>query len=253
MTMKRLILPLLLVICLLAFSTLPAAAQEDQPGLRLSLRRDFGYGGFNNEIQGTFSVSASGPEDLQQVEFLIDGESMAVVTEAPFRYQFNTDWYGLGEHTLTAVGITRSGQSLESQPITAVFVSAEVGTQAALKIVGPLLLVILGVTAIAILPMFFIRSKRGFVLGNYGVAGGAVCPKCRLPYSRRVFSPNMLVGKLERCPHCGKLAIVPAAPPAALAEAEAHYRAQSQAESSVPEESEQDKLRRLLDSSRFED
>jgi hypothetical protein len=29
-----------------------------------------------------------------------------------------------------------------------------------------------------------------------------------MPFSRSVLAPNMLVGKLERCPHCRKWAIV---------------------------------------------
>jgi hypothetical protein len=34
----------------------------------------------------------------------------------------------------------------------------------------------------------------------------------------------LIIGKLERCPHCGRIAIVPRANHAMLAAAEAHYR-----------------------------
>ena len=50
-----------------------AFAQEQ---LTISLHRDFGYSGFGNDIQGLFSIRVSGPTDLAQVEFYIDGQSM---------------------------------------------------------------------------------------------------------------------------------------------------------------------------------
>ena len=51
---------------------------------------------------------------------------------------------------------------------------------------------------------FLRRNDAGsFVPGQDGVAGGAICPRCELPYSRKTFSPNLLIGRLERCPHCG--------------------------------------------------
>ena len=55
----------------LLFST-PALAQEKDPGISLKLNRDFGYGGFGGEIQGTFSLNASGPDELVEIQFFID-------------------------------------------------------------------------------------------------------------------------------------------------------------------------------------
>ncbi|MEK6221558.1 MAG: hypothetical protein N2D54_04870 [Chloroflexota bacterium] len=40
-------------------------------------------------------------------------------------------------------------------------------------------------------------NAKSFHLGIYSAAGGAVCPRCQLPYSRHLLSPNLLVGKLE--------------------------------------------------------
>jgi hypothetical protein len=61
----------------------------------------------------------------------------------------------------------------------------------------------------------------------------------------------MLFGKLERCPHCARWAIVPAASRAALQQAEARWRADSQ-QGELKPESEADRLRDRIDESRYE-
>ncbi len=62
----------------------------------------------------------------------------------------------------------------------------------------------------------------------------------------------MVVGKLVRCPHCGKWAILPAASRDALAAAEARYHA-SQDEGAEVVVDEEKSLKSALDDSRFED
>ena len=42
-------------------------AQEETETLTISLNRDFGYGGFDGRIQGRFTLTASGAEDLVPV------------------------------------------------------------------------------------------------------------------------------------------------------------------------------------------
>ena len=51
---------------------IPAQAQNNEDELLLSLSRDFGYSSGTGRIQGTFSMKASGPEDLERVVFYID-------------------------------------------------------------------------------------------------------------------------------------------------------------------------------------
>ena len=62
-----------------------------------------------------------------------------------------------------------------------------------------------------------------------------------------------MVGKLERCPHCGKWSIARRAMPAELAAAEERLMADNQAGQMAAGESEEEKLRRMLDDSRYED
>ena len=90
---------------------------------------------------------------------------------------------------------------------------------------------------------------------DYGVAGGAVCRSCGLPFPRSALDLNMLVGKLVRCPHCGKRAILPAASPAELAAAEERERQKygGAAGAVQPRQlSKEEQLRRRIEESRYE-
>jgi hypothetical protein len=119
-----------------------------------------------------------------------------------------------------------------------------------MKLIVPIL-VIVGLAALvgALAPALMSRGKE-FVPGKYGAAGGAVCPQCTFPYSRNLIAPNLLVGKLQRCPHCGKWAIVPAASQEALAAAEARWG--KEGTSTVEAPSDEERRRQMLDDSRYE-
>jgi len=233
----------------LAFATLgvpPASGQEDIE-LRLTVRRTFGYRG-GDEIQGRFELEAEGPAELIQVTFLIDGERMAQDPEPPFVHRFDTGGYSLGLHRLMATGRLASGRELRSAERSFEFVSAEASWAAVKRIVVPLLLAVLGLIGLGVVaPALLIRSRE-FHLGEYGPAGGAVCPKCRLPFSRSLWTPNLIRGKLERCPHCRKWSVVVRAGPKELDEAELRFRAAGQ----PGVEAGPDRVRRLIDESRFE-
>jgi len=246
--MKRFVLSLVLGTLLLT----PAAVQgQDGATLDLDLRRDFGYG-MGGDIQGRFTLTASGPDDLEQVDFLLDGVILSSVTADPFRHSFSTGDYALGVHHISAQGILSDGSRIESRELTVNFVSAEQGWQTVRKMLVPLLLLVAVMTVLGVgLPAFSGRKTAVFRLGQYGPAGGAICPRCRFPYSRHVLAMNLVLGKLERCPHCGKWAIVPAASRRDLDAAEERYRLDSE-EGRIETESGGDDLQRLIDESRFE-
>lgn len=93
----------------------PAEAQTEDFAIRL--RKDFGYSTGVN-IRGTFSIILTGDENLvSAVEFQIDGESMVLVDEAPFRFQFHTDNFGFGIHRLKARVFLKDGTVLETAPV----------------------------------------------------------------------------------------------------------------------------------------
>jgi len=242
---KILLISTLLVICLF-----PVSAQAQSEELDLRLTRDFGYGA-GGQIQGKFSLRVGGPDDIDQVDFIVDGEVVHTAAEPPFRYQFNTDEYPPGVHTMTAVGYKADGTLVYGPEFTRQFLSADEAKSSTVKIVIPLLIIVGIATLVgALAPVLMMRGKE-FKPGNYGAAGGAVCPRCTFPYSRHVLAPNLLVGKLQRCPHCGKWAIVARASQSNLAAAEDRWAREGT--SSVEAPSEEDKMRQLLDDSRYDD
>ena len=230
-------------------------AQDEEPELRLTVRRTFGYGG-GGQIQGRFALGVEGPADLVRVTFLIDGQVMFNDLESPFEHSFHTSEYALGVHRLMAVGETAEGAELRSAERSFEFVTAEAGWQAVSRFLVPLAGGLLGLMLAGTLIPAVLARRRVFRLGQYGAAGGAVCPRCRLPYSRTIWSPNLVGprrarssrGKLERCPHCGKWALARRATATMLQAAEARYLSESRPQ--VVDD--QDPLRRLIDDSRFE-
>lgn len=246
---------IIIALLLAAIIILPALAQDAAPALELKLNRDFGYGGFSGDIQGQFSLKATGPESLVSVHFMIDEETLAVDNEAPFKVQFHTDSYETGIHTLSAVGTLADGSEIESKVLTRDFVAGDAVMESMGDMLIPLLAVIGGITLIGVLgPVLLTGKGKQFKLGQYGPAGGAVCKQCTMPFSRFVMSPNLLVGKLSRCPHCGKWQISARAWGETLSEAEDRLRAdQTEGVEDIAEQSEEDRLREQLDASRFDE
>jgi len=211
MKKANLALIILLLLCAMAQTAIPGC-----PELLIGLRRDFGYASGTGKIQGTFTISASGPTDLNRVIFYLDGHPLGDIQQAPFSLRFTTDSYSQGEHTFSALGFTSSGRTLRSNTITAVFVTAKEGWQSGLKILVPVLGLVLVATLLTVVGTVFSSGLTGKKLEDlplgaerdYGLAGGGICPRCKRPFSRHLFSPNLVVGKLERCPYCGKVSVV---------------------------------------------
>ncbi|MEW5869378.1 MAG: Ig-like domain-containing protein [Chloroflexota bacterium] len=234
----------------------PAAAQQESE-LALRLSRDFGYSSGTGRIQGTFSMKVTGPEDLTRVVFYIDEQTLGETTQAPFQLRFTTDSYPTGMHSLYAVGFTASGSELRSNVIRAEFVSAEEGWQEGLRIATPILVITFGVVVLSFVFSFISIGKRKNPLPGaqrkYGLAGGAICPKCSRPFSLNFMAPNLLVGKFDRCPFCGKWGMMRSRPLSELRAAEAAELQASQDSSPRPAASQEDKLRKELDDSRYQD
>lgn len=226
-------------------------AQGGDAALTLHLRRTFGYAA-GSRIQGRFTVTVEGPQDLVQVTFTLDGNPISTLSQAPFRLAFSTGDYPLGTHALSASGQTSAGVTLEAQPLQLEFISAESSAGAALKIVVPIVVGALVLILISSVVPALGRRQRKFELGSYGAAGGAVCPRCGMPYSRSVLAPNLILGKLERCPHCGKWAIAARASRERLEAAEARYRQDAHQGEVDPDQHER-RYERMLDDSRYED
>lgn len=204
---------------------LPVSAQENEFGIRL--RRDFGYGAGSN-VRGTFTISLSGDESqVDTIVFLIDGAVMATVEEAPFRFQFHTDTYGFGVHQLSAQVFLLDGSMVSTRSVGMNFISPdkERGSLTTLFIgIGGALILALVIFGLVQFLVFKRKPGRAIQPGEarqYGLLGGAICPKCGRAFPRHIWGINLGVGKFDRCEHCGKWSLTTRATPEALRAAEA--------------------------------
>jgi len=243
----------------LSMVTIPMTALAQEVSLEIRLRRNWGYGGFG-KIQGLFTISASGPDNLAKVTFYLDGEVMAEVDQSPFRYQFTTDDYPLGEHTFTATGTTSTGETLDSNEITTTFVEASEGWGTVSKILIPTFAIVVIAMLISFIVTFYTGKKRlnppPGTARQYGRSGGAICPKCDRPTPLHWFGMNLGTRKYDRCENCLKWSSMKTISTSELRQAEADEleRARSEEESLLAGGvSEEDKLRKELEDSRFQD
>ena len=234
----------------LTFISVISAQSEE---LTLSLTRDFGSGGFNSDIQGTFSLKARGPANLERVQFFLDETLLGEDPKSPFAIQFITDNYTTGSHDFTAVGFTTDGKQIGSKTISAVFMSKEEGSAASLKMVVPILAVVFGAMAIsAITAMVNVRKGKKLPAGaarSYSFGGG-ICPKCKRPFGFQLLGIHMFGRKLTPCPHCGKWSVVKRE---TMSELHAAELAELEAiKTQIPEALDEEKLIKELDDSKYQ-
>jgi len=248
MMIKKLFKALVMLVLLSIPVTVFAA--QDGPQLQLGLTRNFGYGGLG-KIQGNFTMKVTSPQEgLAEVRFYIDGELLDTVKSEPFNYKFHTSAFEDGERVMHAEGTLLDGTILESNRITKIFLSSDQAWGETQQIVAPLLIGTAVLTLLGVGVPLLAGKNKNFEFGKYGPAGGSVCPRCTLPFSRSMLSPNLLAGKLVRCPHCGKISILPRASNDRLQEAEDRY---TQKEDPGIIRSGKKDLQKQLDESRFED
>ena len=243
-------------LALLGVLAAPAWAQT--PELKLYVRKNMG---FNNgsQIQGSFRIEAREPANLTSVTFTLDGEVLGTVEVAPFTLDFNTDKYAPGWHAVGATGQTADGQTLTAAEKRFNFVSADQVASSMQKIIIPSVALIFLVIVLGMGSSLLIGLRSGkrasLPLGaarQYGLLGGAICPKCHRPFSIHWWGLNAGIRqKLDRCDHCGKWSLVQPAGREALAAAEAAEVQMAQPETPIAEMSAEEKLKRELDASRF--
>jgi hypothetical protein len=197
------------------------------------------------------------PQALTRVEFYIDEQKIGEDTQAPYSLQFNTDSYPLGIHSLKAVGIYPDGKEITSNTIQSNFVPASAATDFLKKLLLPILGLFVLIMGIAVgLPLALNKGKVSHLPSgtqrNYGIGGGAVCPKCGRPFPLRLWFINLGFHKIDRCPYCGKWSLVRPSSLAELRAAEAAELAIDQPQQPISKESEADKLSKELDDSKYQ-
>jgi hypothetical protein len=245
----------LVLLAILVFVT--AARAQAVEELELSVSRDFGSSFGTGDIQGTFSMKVTNPSNLVKIQFYIDNTMIAEDTEPPFKVQFVTDDYAPGMHTMHAIGYTSDGRELLTREMKFNYINAEESRQRGLKITVPILaLVLIWVLFSKVVPTLSRGRKKGELLPpgghNYGVIGGTICPRCVHPFALNLFSPNLLVGKLVRCPNCGKWFIGRRASIDDLRIAEKAAFAQAHGAPQFSEMKDEEKIRKGLDDSKYQ-
>lgn len=228
-----------------------------QDGYRINVNKEFGFAN-GSDIRGDFSIAVVGDETaIQSVTFQIDDQELAVVSAPPFKTKFKTQNYPNGEHQLGAVINFKDGSTQTVDARRFVFLSSEEESGAMREILIPLLAVVFGLMVLGIGAQTL--SGRGKPAGgpepgtarSYGLAGGSICPKCKRPTPLSAFGFNLVVGRLSRCENCGKWSVMRRMPIDVLRRAEADEVKAEQPQGLTPEKSEEDKLRDLLDESRY--
>ena len=216
--------------------------------------------GFNNgsQIRGSFRAELVGAsEDVRRVSFQIDGQVFAELSAPPFRAAFKTSDYAVGRHSMNATVEMQDGRVLQTPEKHFDFVSAQAESEFMRNILVPLLggvflLMLVG------LGTQFLGSRRNpnrsLPLGaprHYGIKGGGICPRCHRPFGLHWWSVNLISGVYDRCDFCGRWGFIRPASAAELASAEAAEAAEAQAQDAPREKSEEEKLKDLLDNSRY--
>ncbi len=108
------------LILLVTIVTVPILVAEAKPTISVSLYKDNGYG-LGNDMAGLWTLKTTASDDTAYVEFYLDNQLQLNDTSAPYSWQFNTEDYPIGEHTLSALAYDTSGES-EVSTVTRNFV-----------------------------------------------------------------------------------------------------------------------------------
>jgi hypothetical protein len=254
-----LLLTIVLAACAQAVQQAEATAEPERVSeYRLNITRTFGSDTGTGKIRGTFELKVIGDEGaIQQVSYRLDGQEMALLEEAPYAYKFQTQAYPEGDHTLSAVVATRSGVLIETTGRIFNFISSEEQFASMGRILGIVFGVVISMMLIGILMQFVVfrgKGLRSLALGeprNYGLMGGGICPRCKRPFAFHWFGMNLVTAKFDRCDYCGRLGPVKRSSLEELREAEKSELAQAQPETPIAEKSKEEKLKEMLDQSKY--
>jgi hypothetical protein len=155
---------------------------------------------------------------------------------------------------VSAIGYTDDGRQLQSPTIQRQVVSDRDSSRPTLWIVILILVLSLGGRLIS----SWIANRGNKAVNQPAVTGpfgGTLCPQCGRPFAMHIWGFNVVVGKYDRCPHCGKWSLVRRVHPDILRNAaEAFMADEADEETAVPRSTDDpDSFTKRLDDSRFDD
>ncbi len=247
----------LLVALMLALSAFPVFAQQEE--FRLGITRLFGYSS-GDEINGSMKLYIIGTAtNIKSVEYFIDGKSIGTGAAPSFDLSFQTDAFPVGYHDLSATVQTQDGRSVVVASRKFNFVSTQAGLASAGKFILPVLGIILLILVVGVgsQVLFFRKKFANMPPGtprNYGFRGGTICPRCKRPYPLHWWALNAGIRtKFDRCDFCGKWAVVGPKPVEELRAAEQRELESSEGALPQMEKTEDEKLREMIDKSKYSD
>ena len=107
------------VIMIAIFSTLVFLVTESsqnfdgvqaKPSLSLSYYKNNGYG-FGNDINGIWTITALVSQNVSYVTFYLDNQLQQNDSSSPFSWNFNTNNYTLGLHTISVTAYDSLGEA----------------------------------------------------------------------------------------------------------------------------------------------
>jgi hypothetical protein len=244
----------------LLFLAAPVLAQDVE--YQVHPQRSFGYQAGGN-VRGSFSLNIVGSQDnIRSVTYRMDGVEIAVIDQPPFKFSFNTGSFPNGRHAISAVVDTKDGRQVTTPDVTLNFLSADQESKSMQKIfiplIGGIFLIVLIAAGAQMLVMRRTVPPAPGAPRSYGFKGGTICPRCGRAYAIHFWSINLPGGYFDHCDYCGKWAFVRSRSRADLdAAVRAEVSAAQASESSLPAvegaQSEEERLRKSLDESKYVD
>lgn len=248
----------LLVIGMVLLVVMPVFAQDVE--YRLNINRTFGYSS-GNQIKGSFKLDVVPTTDVKSVRYLIDGEEIGKVNQAPFSFAISTTNYPYGMHEISAEVEKTDGTKVMTAARTFEFATAEQESQAVTSIIFPILGVVVAAVVI-MLGVQWLMMRRGGQINhklpmgaerNFGFSGGGICPRCKRATTLHMWGLNAgFRTKFDRCDNCGMWAFIKIEPRSVLDEAIAAELKDTESDrGKVAEKTEEEKMRDLINQSRY--
>ncbi len=159
--------------------------------LELKLDRTVGTS-IGGRIKGRFSAKAKDADDVDRVEFYLNGELVYTDNEAPFAWSFRTTDYPPGNYTIRAVGYLAAGGE-EEDSVSTEFVET-FGKFWTLYLWGTMLFV----AGMVIFSIWVVQRERKRPQGK------TKCPQCGTVFDRKWSAFHKGAAYRNTCPMCGR-------------------------------------------------
>jgi len=141
------------LVCLVIVLGCALSGAVAAPSLSISTYKNNGYG-WGNDVGGLWTFTAEVSPDVVFVEFYLDSQLQLNSTAAPFKWQFNTADYTLGEHAIKVVAYDSSGIAATAEK-QANFVEYSITDTLVIIVVAVIVVMVVSLTAL----LFRVRRK----------------------------------------------------------------------------------------------